>query len=287
MTPFSGHTRAFALLGHPVGHSLSPTMYNAAFSALGMDAVYLCFDVQPSDVLTVLASMPRMGFGGGNVTVPHKETVFRGLSRLDESARLLGAVNTLRFDTEGIAGFNTDGAGFLDACHEAFGDDAIRGRRVFVLGTGGAGRAVALVAAQAGARALALADADAARAQAVAAEVRSVAPAAELSVVTAGRPSVEAARSADLVVQATPVGMKPDDPPPLPPEAFRAGQAVFDLIYMYPETALMKAAAAAGAKTANGLGMLLHQGVRAFEIWEGRRPPVDVMRTALRKAVYG
>lgn len=278
----SGHTKVFAVLGHPVAHTLSPAMHNAAFHALGMDAVYLAFDVQPGRLLGVLESMADMGFGGVNITVPLKEVAAKGLPRLDESAQLMGAVNTVQFTPGGMIGHNTDGEGFLRAVREDLGR-SVEGLSVFICGAGGAGRAVALACAGSGARALTLADTDAARPVNVAREVKA-------------RFGVEAkiagawdddARSADLVVQATPLGMKPGDASPLGPGAFRAGQAAFDLVYMYPETAFMKAARAGGAQAANGLGMLLYQGARAFEIWTGVKPPAAVMREALEKEVHG
>lgn len=282
----SGHTQPFAVLGHPIGHTLSPVMHNASFATLGLDAIYLAFDVKPERLMTVLPAMRSMGFGGVNLTIPHKEVAFRGLEKLDESAKLLGAVNTVQFAGEGMVGHNTDGFGFLRALDEAFGrntkDDA-----VFVLGSGGAGRAVALMAAQAGAREVTLADLDRARSERVAEEIRGHFPGVKVHVVATPVEQAAAARKADLVVQATPVGMKPTDLSLLPPEAFREGQRAFDLIYHVAETVFMKAARAGGAQACNGLGMLLHQGARAFHIWTGMEPAVAAMRQALEKAVYG
>lgn len=274
----SGHTKPFAVLGHPIGHTLSPVMHNASIAALGLDAIYLAFDVHPDRLLEVLPAMQAMGFGGVNLTIPLKEVAFRGLQRLDESARLLGAVNTVQFTTDGIVGHCTDGHGFLKALEESSGR-GVAGETVHILGTGGAGRAVALTCARAGAKAVSLFDTDAVRPANVAAEIRRQFPA--VAVTIGGE-----AREADVVVQCTPVGMKKEDPSPLGPEAFRAGQRAFDLVYMYPETGFMAAARAGGATAANGLGMLLHQGARAFHIWTGVEPDIGAMRGALEKAVY-
>lgn len=282
----SGQTRPFAVLGHPIGHTLSPAMHNAAFHALGMDAVYLAFDVRPERLMAVLAALKDMGFVGVNLTVPHKEAALRTLSRLDDSARLLGAVNTVKFDNDGSTGFNTDGFGFLRAVEESFGG-GVEGRSIFVLGAGGAGRAVALVSAQAGAKSIALADLEERRTRLVADEIRQARGGVEVEVLTKLEHHVAAAREADLVVHATPVGMKVGDAPLLPPEAFRKGQFVFDLIYHVPETAIMKSARAGGAEAVNGLGMLLHQGAKAFSIWTNVEPPIEIMRSVLEKAVYG
>lgn len=283
MKPLSGHTKPFAVLGHPIGHTLSPVMHNASIASLGLDAIYLAFDVHPDRLLEVLPAMKAMGFGGVNLTIPLKEVAFRGLPELDESARLLGAVNTVQFTDAGMIGHNTDGYGFLKATEESFGE-TLEGAQVFVLGCGGAGRAVALMAAQQGAGALILAEVDEGKRNAVAKELAALHP--ELKV-THATDAAASCRDADVVVQATPVGMKQDDKPLLGPEAFRPGQRAFDLIYMYPETVFMKQAREGGARTANGLGMLLHQGAKAFSIWTGTEPDVEAMRAALQKAVYG
>ncbi len=284
----SGHTRPFAVLGHPIGHSLSPVMHNAAFQSLGMDAVYLAFDVRPERLPSLLPALGDLGFGGVNLTVPLKETAFNDLSDLDESARRLGAVNTVQFLADGgLRGYNTDGDGFLAAVAEAFGA-GVAGCAIFFLGTGGAGRAVALTCAASGAARIALSDIDGQRVEQLAVEIDGAFPAVEVQKVQP-EPAAQrrACREAELVVHCTPVGMKPGEPSLLPAGAFHPGQMLFDLIYMYPQTAIMRAAREGGARTANGLGMLLHQGARAFTIWTGRSAAIDAMRAALQQKVYG
>lgn len=283
----TGYTRPFAVLGHPITHTLSPAMHNAAFEALGWDAIYLAFDVKPDRLMAVLPAMRSMGFGGVNLTIPHKEIAFRNLEHLDESAKLLGAVNTVQFAENGrMVGHNTDGIGFIRALEEAFGK-AVEGDAVFVLGAGGAGRACALMAAKEGARSVTLSDVDLERCQRVAAEIRERFPGVEVRVAAGSVEQTAYAREADLVVQATPIGMKDGEESVLKPEAFRTGQRAFDLIYHLPKTVFMKAATEGGALAANGLGMLLHQGVKAFQIWTGVEPPIEEMRRALKRAVYG
>ena len=285
MKRISGYTKPFAVLGHPVGHSLSPVMHNAAFEALNMDALYLAFDVPPNRLMDVLESMRHMGFVGVNLTVPHKEIAFREFSDLDESAQLVRAVKTVHFTEDGMTGHNTDGHGFLKAVEEAFGEP-VDGRSIFVLGTGGAGRAVALACAQHAVSGITLADLDEERAVKVAAEIEELNPLVDVTVAVEPSEQTRTASEADLVVQATPVGMKKDDPSLLGPDAFHENQCVYDLIYMYPQTRLLAVAAECGARTANGLGMLLHQGARAFAVWTGAEAPVDIMREALEKVVY-
>ncbi len=269
----SGHTKPFAVLGHPIGHTLSPVMHNSSIAALGMDAIYLAFDAPPERLMDILVAMRDMGFGGVNLTVPLKEVAFRGVDQLDASAELAGSVNTIEFFKNGeLKGHSTDGYGFVTAIKESF-DTAITGLSVFVLGSGGAGRAVAITCAAEGAAKVVVSDIDETRAATESAGADATDWAA-------------AAGSADLVIQATPIGMKPDDKPLLSSNAFHEGQMLFDLIYMYPETGIMKEALSANAKAANGLGMLLHQGARSFTIWTGRDPDIAAMRTALETAVY-
>lgn len=282
----SEHTKHFAVIGHPIGHSLSPIMHNASMKELGYDGIYEALDIHPDNLMGELARLAKEGYAGLNLTVPHKEIAFRGLEELDDSARLFGAANTVEFTEEGMVGHNTDGYGFLKALDEAFGK-TVEGDDVFVLGCGGAGRATALQAAVNGAKSLVLADIDAERVQKLNDEISGLTP--NVEVVQALDPSVQIdlCRNCDLVVQASPMGMKKDDPSLLPSEAFREGQRVFDLIYMYPATAFLATAREAGAEIANGLGMLLHQGARAFEIWTGIEPSIPAMRQALEEAVYG
>jgi len=284
----SGHTKPFAVLGHPIGHTLSPVMHNAAINALNMDAIYLAFDVDPKRLIEILHSMAFMGFRGVNLTVPLKEVAFKGLNQLDISAKRLGSVNTVEFLPNGtLKGHSTDGKGFLIAIKEAF-NTSIKGKSIFVLGSGGAGRAVAITCAVEKAAEITVTDLDVKRAKQVAREIAKLAPTTRVRWLPADRDVWSAeCRKADLVIQATPIGMKKDDKSLLPPSAFRKGQMAFDLIYMYPETTFIKAARKGGAQAVNGLGMLLHQGAISFSIWTGVNPPVKIMRRALENRVYG
>jgi shikimate dehydrogenase len=277
----------FALLGHPVGHSLSPFMHNAAFKALGLRAAYSLLDVQPGDIPRTLEDLRAKKFGGLNVTIPHKEAAYRFLAAkhaLSDTAQLLHSVNTVVFRPDGsLLGDNTDAPGFLDALKEAFRTTP-RGKRILVLGCGGAGRALALVCAMQGAASIAVADLNLAARRRLLLALRQAAPGLPVAGLSLDRARA-AARDCDLIIHATPVGMHPGDPSLLPPESFRKGQIVFDLIYNPAVTPLLATAKAAGARTANGLGMLLHQGARAFRLWTGRKPPVPAMRAALEKAL--
>lgn len=280
-------TQKYAVLGHPIRHSLSPLMQNAALEAMGLDAVYLAFDVAPERLMTTLSAMATMGFAGINLTVPLKEVAFRGLSDMDDAARRLGSVNTVNITDGNMKGFSTDGEGFLRAVREAF-DLSVKGISVFLLGCGGAGRAVSMAIAAAGAGRITLADTDEKRMNGLETDLRALGFKTAIEAVgTDPKDWSRACGESDLVVHATPIGMHPGETSVLPPAAFRKGQYVFDMIYMFPETVFMRAAKASGAIASNGLGMLLHQGALALTIWTGREAPVAVMRQALENAVYG
>ncbi|MDZ4197850.1 MAG: shikimate dehydrogenase [Kiritimatiellia bacterium] len=279
----TGHTTPYAVLGHPIGHTLSPLLHNTAFAHLGWKAIYLAFDVLPDRIGEVLQAMRDMGFRGVNLTIPLKEAAFACLDRRDASAQLVQSVNTVEFTPGGLIGHSTDGDGFLRATREAFGEGP-EGRSFFVLGAGGAGRAVALTAAAAGAASVVLTDVDSDRARRVAREIRDRCQACEARAVPADQAETSAS-ACDWIVQATPLGLRPDDPLPLPPRTFHPAHRVFDLVYGRADTPTTRAAREAGARASTGLDMLLYQGVRSFEIWTGQTPPVDLLRSVLRKAV--
>lgn len=275
----------FAVLGHPIKHSLSPDMHTASFQSIGFDGSYEKIDVPPDALMTRLAQLAAEGFGGVNLTIPLKEVAFRNLDQLDESARLLGAVNTVQFIDGKMIGYCTDGFGILKAIKEAFGE-SVEGKSLFFIGSGGAGRAAALSAAQAGATSITLSARSEKRVMPLAAEIRALNATVDVHIALTIEEKIAQCHACDLVINASPIGMHQDDASPLPPEAFHAGQLVYDMIYMYPETAVMKAAAQSGARTANGIGMLVHQGAKAFEIWTGIPADSNAMKKAVAAAVY-
>ncbi len=275
-------TKPFAVLGHPVRHSLSPRMHNAAFEALGIDAVYLALDVNPEQLTTILSALSVLQFGGVNITVPLKEDAFRTVERLDDSAEQMGAVNTVVFSAEGMVGYNTDGAGFSRSVKENF-SFSFAGRRILILGAGGAARAAAMACAREGAAQIAVANRTPSRAECLVQDLLQ--RNAALDAVSIGLSEAERnAHEFDLVVQSTSVGLRAGDAPVLTRKAFREGQCVYDMVYTQPLTATLMEARAAGAAVANGIDMLLYQGVCAFELWTGRTAPAAIMRNALRSA---
>jgi shikimate dehydrogenase len=271
-------TRVAAVIGHPVAHSLSPAIHNAAFAACGLDWTYVAFDVAPGEADQAVAAMRALGLGGLSVTMPHKEDVARAVDRLSPAAAALGAANTVVPVDDGLLGDSTDGAGFVDALRLDHGYDPA-GRRCVVIGAGGAARAVVLALAGAGAAAVAVVNRTPERGE------RAAALAGERGrVVALGEAAGEVA-AADLVVNATPLGMAgvADDALAVDPAWLRAGQVVADLVYRPRRTLLLRAADERGAHVVDGLGMLVHQAAHQFRLWTGVEPPVDAMRDAAQE----
>jgi len=280
-----GSTTIVGVYGQPITHTASPAMHNAAFGALKMNWVYLAFNVDPANLRSALHGARDMGFRGINLTVPHKVLALDAVDEADAAARRLGAVNTVLFENGRLRGFNTDGYGIARAIKEEF-NFGFKGKRVLVLGAGGAGRAIAVQAALDGARSVTVANRTASKAEAIRRELAGTATdCAVLDLSPAALAPVMPAT--DLLINATSVGLLEDESLQLPATLFRPQLFVYDTIYRPAETSLLKTAATAGARTANGLSMLLHQGARSLEIWTGRKAPLAVMRRALRTAVAG
>ncbi|KUK83284.1 MAG: Shikimate dehydrogenase [Pelotomaculum thermopropionicum] len=282
----SGRTGVCGIIGCPVEHSFSPAMHNAAFTALGLDFVYVPFQVSPRLLPAAVTAVRALGLVGVNVTVPHKQAVLPFLDELSEAARLAGAVNTIVNRSGWLYGDNTDGKGFLRSLDEgaAF---VPSGRTALILGAGGAARAVASELALAGAKKLVVVNRSLERAARLAGFVTEKTgvraevvpwPATESDTI-----ADEVLREADLVVQTTSLGMYPGvmSTVPLPYEWFRPGQVACDLVYNPVETLFLRKAARAGATVVDGLGMLLHQGALSFEMWTGAAAPLEVMRNVL------
>lgn len=260
------------MIGHPVGHSRSPDLHNAAFEALGLDWVYLAFDVAPGHAAGALEGMRRLGIEGLSVTTPHKDDVALLVDRRSAVAERLGAVNTVVRRAGELVGESTDGQGFVDAVRADLAFDPA-GRRCVVRGSGGAARAIVLALAGAGA------------AEVVVVPGRSPAHAAAAAVLAgrAGRVGVAAeAAEADLVVNATTLGMAGSAGGlPLDPAHLGPGQVVVDIVY--PATPFVAAARRRGATAADGLGMLVHQAAGAFRLWTGLDAPLAVMAEAVSR----
>ena len=259
----------YGIVGNPVGHSVSPPMQTAGFAERGIDATYVSFEPAESEIEQAIAGADALGIAGLNVTIPFKQDAF-GIVEPDPLAARIGAVNTVVFGDGSPQGYNTDAAGVTRSF--AHHDVAIDSREAVVVGAGGAGRAAAFALADAGAG-VHIANRTAERAAGLADEVDGA---------TAGGLDSLADRvpSADLLVNATSVGME-EDATPLPAELLHEELAVLDAVYTPRETRLLRDADAAGATTIQGLWMLLFQGVEAFERWTGVDAPIDAMHAAL------
>jgi len=281
LTPINAATRLCAVLGSPIQHSASPAMHNAAFAALGLNWRYLAFEVDPKNLRAAIEGARAMNFAGLNLTVPHKLLAVDMVDELDASAKTWGAVNTIKFESGRAIGFNTDAEAIATSLREDLKVE-LRGAKVLLLGAGGAGRTAALKLAAENVAELFLVNRTASKAVEIAAEIKKQFPSIKVSV---GYPKSDV----DLLLNATSLGLKPEDAAPLDEKLYSLKQtrAVYDMIYKPAETKLLVAAQAAGCRTANGIGMLVHQGAKAFEIWTGQPAPVAVMRRAVEGSVYG
>lgn len=280
-----GETKVVGLIGYPIGHTLSPAMHNRAFEYLDLNYIYLPFPVEENNLKGALRALPALGIVGVNVTLPYKEKVLAYLDEVTEEAELTGAVNTILVKDDRLIGYNTDGKGFIVSLRKGAEIDP-RGKRVVIIGAGGAGRAVSIQLAKEGAERIALFDIVFDKAQDLASHIEKY-----ISKVKAKRLREEGLekeiRGADILINATPVGIKPDDPPPIDPKLLHPNLLVYDLIYNPPKTRLLSQAEEIGAKTLNGMGMLLYQGALAFTIWTGKEAPIEVMARALEEELRG
>ncbi|BCX48917.1 shikimate 5-dehydrogenase [Haloferula helveola] len=273
-----------AVIGHPVGHSASPRMHQPALDEAGIDASYIAVEVDPGTVAQTFARMRELGFIGCNVTVPHKFEALAACDEIEDAARELGAVNTVRFDDDAIRGTNTDGYGFEQAIREDL-EFELSDAAVFIAGAGGgAGGAIATHCACSGVARIVLSNRTISKIEELATKIRRLHPDVDLITCGADAPAEvlqELTGSCSLLVNTSSLGLKADDPSPLPAGCFFPRHAVFDSIYQPPRTSFLIAAEQAGARTANGKGMLLHQGVAAFRYWFPGTDPTEAMRAGL------
>ena len=265
-----GKTKITGIFGYPIEHTLSPLMHNTAFEDLGLDNCYVPFLVTPDDLTYAVQSIRALNMLGVNITVPHKENVLPLLDKIDKEAAFIGAVNTITNVNGILTGYNTDGRGFMSSLEEE--GVSVEGKDVLIIGTGGACRAISYYLSEKASK-LSIFDIDKQKAEKLANDLREIRDNIHLL------DKIEEAGKPDIIINATPLGMKPDDPSPIDTGLITSDMVVYDLVYK--TTALLKEADSRGAKTMNGSGMLLWQGVLAFELWTGVRPPVDLMRSVL------
>ena len=274
----SGKTRVCGVIGDPIEHTLSPIMHNAAFEALKLDYVFLAFKVKPAEVGNAISGMRALSIHGLNVTMPHKNAVIKYLDEIDPAGKTIASANTILNKDGRLFGFNTDGVGALNALEQNGVEP--RGKKVLLLGAGGAAKAIAYTLSQ--------------EADELVILNRTPKPATELAnllkqkfnkKINAGELSPSAVKDnladSDVLINATSVGMKPNaNQTPVAPEWLKPDLAVMDIVYNPIETKLAKDAKAAGAKVVSGVEMLIYQGAASFEIWTACKAPVEVMRKA-------
>ena len=272
-----GSTNVVGLIGHPVEHSFSPPMHNAAFNKLNMDYVYTAFDVNPNDLKTAIMGAEALNIKGFNVTIPHKIEVMKYLNEIDEVAKLIGAVNTIDFKS--LKGYNTDGIGAIKAIGEVTN---VKNKNVVIAGAGGASRAISFYLAKYGVDQLTILNRNVEKAQKLAEDVLNSGLIDNVESDSINNMNLS---DADILINTTPVGMHPnvDDVPIAQAGDMHDDLVVFDAVYNPNETGLLKQAIEAGAKPVYGIKMLLYQGAESFEIWTGKKAPIDVMQEALIK----
>ncbi|SRR5690554_719696 len=278
--------RVYGIFGYPVGHSLSPLLQNEAFKALGINGVYLPFEVKPGALEGAAHALRCLGMAGVNITIPHKEAIIPFLDAVEGDAALTGTVNTVLHRDGKLIGYSTDGEGFLLSLRREAGIEP-RGKNIVLLGAGGAARAVAFRLAQEGAGSLYLVNRSKERAEALREDLQ-----ARLGFTAAccgfSDPELhEAAANADLVINATSLGMYPaaGEAPPFPLERCPTGCLICDLVYRPRETLWLKKARERGLPVLGGLGMLIYQGMLSCQIWTGRMPPEEPLRAALERVL--
>ncbi len=261
----------FGIIGHPIGHTASPSMHNTAFKHLGLDAIYLAFDVKPEELKSALYGAKALGFKGLNVTIPHKERVLEYV-KPEGIAKRIGAINTI--DVQGLKGYNTDASGALRALDSANVD--VNDKNVLIVGAGGAARAISFALAERGAT-IVVTNRTASRGLKLAEDVRKIG-----ECVFHPYERVEELRGhIDIVINCTPLGMKGFDQRLPIPESLVKNVVVFDTVYNPIETPLIRLARKRNCKVVYGLDMLVYQGAEAFEIWTGLKAPVEIMRKAV------
>jgi shikimate dehydrogenase len=278
MTP----PKIYGLIGYPVKHSLSPYMHNAAFKALGINAEYKLFEKRPEELGYFLHSLSKENIYGLNVTIPYKEVVLKYLQWKSPEVKFTDAVNVIIVkDKNYLEGWNTDGIGFHRHLTMDLKFNPL-GKSVVVLGAGGAAKAIINQLARHRAKNITIYDIDNDKSLNLTAKINKEFP--KCNAIASDSIEKLALKNADLLINATPIGMKGDDPCLVDPDSLHPSLLVYDLIYNPPETKILKLAKQKGAPISNGLGMLLYQGVRSFELWTGQKAPVEVMRKALREA---
>jgi len=281
----SAKSRLCAVIGDPVEHSMSPQIHNSAFQASEIDMVYVAFHVKRGDVGRALEGIRSLGIRGLSVTIPHKVDLIPYLDEIDELSSHVGSINTVVNEGDRLIGYSTDGPGAMRALAAA--DVATAGRSVLLLGSGGAARAVAFsLATSAVPPQLAVLGVEEDELELLGSDLAEKTPVNPTTQRFSSETLRDAMSHADVVIQATPIGMTPKvDATLVPSDLIQEGQVVFDIVYTPLATRLIQEAKAAGAVTVAGLGMFVHQAAVQFELWTGRDAPIELMTETVRTAL--
>ena len=286
-------TLVLGIVGHPLDHSVSVPMHMSAIFSLGIDYVYMSFDILPENLSHAVAQFRKEHIKGFNVTIPYKEEIMPYLDSIDGYAGRIGAVNTVNNENGRLKGYNTDGIGYVRSLGEQTGFDP-RGKQVLMIGAGGAAKAVAFSLLEAGIKRLIIVNRTLDRAQKLAQHLESYFPKQILQALSIEYMNAIAYKGLDLIVNTTPVGMKNIKQTDIDGlitlleadgSLFNKDTIVSDIVYNPLETPFLKRAKQAGLRTHDGAGMLVYQGAESFKLWTGVQPPVDVMRQAVLRAL--
>ncbi|KPK37961.1 MAG: hypothetical protein AMJ78_10730 [Omnitrophica WOR_2 bacterium SM23_29] len=281
----NGKAKIFGIIGYPVRHTFSPYMHNAAFKAIKINAIYVPFEVEPKRLKEAFCGLIALGICGVNMTIPHKEAVIPLLDELSSHVRDIGAANVVLVKDGKLIGHNTDAEGFLVSLKKDL-KVSPKNRTIFVLGAGGAAKAVVYILAREGAKSITLVDVIGERAKELALKTKRQFPRCETKSIPYLESRIdEEVLNADILINATPVGMHKSEPSIVSPNALHKELVVYDLIYNPTETKLLREARKRNLKATNGIGMLLYQGVLSFELFTGKRAPVSAMLAALKKLI--
>lgn len=277
MQKVDSKTKYIGLLGYPLGHSISPVMQNAAFESKNINNLYIPVEVRKEDLADVVKAMSKMNFAGFNVTIPYKIEVMNYLDEIDDLAKSIGAVNTVVIKDGKLKGYNTDGIGFLRSLEGEL-SLSVTGKNIFILGSGGAARAISMTLAMNKANRLYICNRTFERAEGLVRDINSKYGNVAISIPMLRQKMEEAITDAEILINATSVGTYPNiDEIPIDKELLNGNFAVCDVVYNPKKTKLLQEAEKLGCKTMSGLGMLVHQGAEAFEIWTGAKAPVETM----------
>lgn len=285
MINIDSKTRIVGLFGYPLGHTYSPIMQNAAFSNRGINNVYLPIEVKPDSFGTVIKAVSSMNFGGFNITIPYKVEIMKYLDKIDETAKRIGAVNTVVIKDGRLEGYNTDGIGFLKSFQEA-AEATIEEKKVFVLGSGGASRAICMTLALNKAKKLYICNRTFEKALALVEDINKFMPESSTAIPMEYDDMKKAVEHADVFINTTSVGMFPEiDEIPIDSSLLKKELIVYDVVYNPRKTKLILEAEKLGCKTISGLGMLVYQGAEAFELWTGKNAPTELMYSIVSEAL--